>query len=422
MPTVFLSHSSMDKDLARRIAHDLQRAGVSVWLDEWEIVVGDSISQRIQQGLEDAEFVAVLLSRASIKSGWVGKEWQSRIGEEAADPRVVVLPIRSDDCEIPQLLRDKRHADLANGYENAIQDLLGAIQTHISKRHPDILAKKFSVPCLSTTDEDEESHALQEFLIRGHLDHTTSNDSEWFIRQRELHDLVHLCDFGGSAFLLGPFGSGKTSVARSLISALGSKPVVPLYIDLSVSDMQYPGLFWKALVWEVTGLDERELTAYEALRIIEEPLAARQHVLVLDNIDEMLKSPTFDQNINMSALRHLMAGGHTRTPSIVLTGKSYPTDTSSIAISPWWNMFHFLHLTNVSEGRARHLLAAAGVHDPGNVMLCLQLAHRRLPLDLLILAFFVSLMRGTTEDKASILKQRYEGAMRWLLRDQHING
>jgi TIR domain-containing protein len=83
MPSIFLSHSTKDKSLARQIANDLLSADISVWLGEWEILVGDSITQRIQQGLEEVDYVAVLLTKHSVESGWVEKEWQTKIGVEA---------------------------------------------------------------------------------------------------------------------------------------------------------------------------------------------------------------------------------------------------------------------------------------------------------------------------------------------------
>jgi hypothetical protein len=112
MPLVFISYSSKDRSTARKIANDLQSAGVHVWLDEWEIVVGESISQKIQQGLGEADFLVVLLSKHGVESGWVAKEWQSRIGDEAISKDVVVLPIRLDTAvSMPPLLRDKKYAD-----------------------------------------------------------------------------------------------------------------------------------------------------------------------------------------------------------------------------------------------------------------------------------------------------------------------
>jgi hypothetical protein len=129
MGSVFLSHSSEDKPLARRIARDLQAAGHYVWLDEWEIHVGHSITQKIQQGLEKTDFVVVLLTRRSVESGWVEKEWQSRIGREIKQRSVEVLPVLANDCEIPLLLRDKKYADIRD-YRLGFDELLRALAHH----------------------------------------------------------------------------------------------------------------------------------------------------------------------------------------------------------------------------------------------------------------------------------------------------
>jgi len=130
MPGIFLSHSSKDKALAKKIAEDLSLAGIDVWLDEWMVQVGDSISQKIQQGLRDMNLVAVLLTHSSIQSGWVEKEWQSKIGQEAERKRVLILPLKADDAEIPELLKDKKYADFASDYRGALDDLVIAIAVH----------------------------------------------------------------------------------------------------------------------------------------------------------------------------------------------------------------------------------------------------------------------------------------------------
>ncbi len=40
---VFISHSSLDKDIARRIAEQYRSRGVGVWIDEGELGPGDSL-------------------------------------------------------------------------------------------------------------------------------------------------------------------------------------------------------------------------------------------------------------------------------------------------------------------------------------------------------------------------------------------
>ena len=129
MTTVFLSHSSKDEELARRVAVDLSMSDIGVWFDEWKIVVGDSIAQKISRGLEDADFVVLILTDDSVASGWVEKEWMSRIGQEASTRGVSILPILAGDCDIPVLLRDKKYADARSDYDGAIRALIEAIRT-----------------------------------------------------------------------------------------------------------------------------------------------------------------------------------------------------------------------------------------------------------------------------------------------------
>jgi hypothetical protein len=136
MTIAFLSHSSLDKSLARRIAVDLSMSGVQVWFDEWEIEVGHSISQRVEKGLDDADFVIVLLTSHSVSSGWVQKEWRSRIGDEASSQGIYVLPVLAEDCDVPRLLKDKKYADLRDNYDHGLRDLISAIRAHAAQDRP----------------------------------------------------------------------------------------------------------------------------------------------------------------------------------------------------------------------------------------------------------------------------------------------
>lgn len=136
MPTVFLSHSSRDKKTAKRLAIDIMMSNIFVWFDEWEIHVGHSITQKISRGLDDVDFVVVLLSKNSVESGWVQKEWATKIGEEATSQSVSVLPVLLEDCSIPSLLRDKKYADIRENYEDGVRELLGAIKFHAASEKP----------------------------------------------------------------------------------------------------------------------------------------------------------------------------------------------------------------------------------------------------------------------------------------------
>src|SRR5687767_8999314 len=92
--TVFLSHCSADKENAERLARDLTRAGVRVWLADWEIGPGDRITNKIEQGLVESRYVAVWLTKKSVASYWVQAEWRSRFHDQITSGQVI-LPLRA---------------------------------------------------------------------------------------------------------------------------------------------------------------------------------------------------------------------------------------------------------------------------------------------------------------------------------------
>ncbi|MEM8780739.1 MAG: toll/interleukin-1 receptor domain-containing protein [Cyanobacteria bacterium P01_G01_bin.49] len=124
---VFISHSSKDKVFARWISTDLKAAGHTPWFDEWDISVGESIPQKISQGIEEADFVIVILSEDAINSHWVEREWQAKYWDEVQKRTIQVLPVLYQDCELPALLKTKRYADFRHNYNIGLEDILSAI-------------------------------------------------------------------------------------------------------------------------------------------------------------------------------------------------------------------------------------------------------------------------------------------------------
>lgn len=123
-PTVFLSHSSKDKPFVSRLATDLKSKGVPVWFDQWELKVGDSLTEKIEHGISQSGWLAVVISNSSVNSDWVQKELRAAQARELRDKSVFVLPIIIDDCEIPLFLLDKLYADFRASYEQGLDALL----------------------------------------------------------------------------------------------------------------------------------------------------------------------------------------------------------------------------------------------------------------------------------------------------------
>jgi hypothetical protein len=123
-PSVFLSHSSRDKTFVSRLANDLKARGVPVWFDQWELKVGDSLTEKIEKGISQSGWLVVVLSKSSVDSDWVQKELRAAQARELRDKNVFVLPIVIDDCQIPLFLLDKLHADFRISYEHGLELVL----------------------------------------------------------------------------------------------------------------------------------------------------------------------------------------------------------------------------------------------------------------------------------------------------------
>lgn len=124
----FLSHSSADKPFIRQLAADLTANGIDVWLDEQRIRVGDSIPEKIAQGLAESDFFLIGLSENSTKSEWVKKELNNALVREVRKRKVHVLPLLIDKTDIPEIISDKKYADFSESYKEGLADLLASLK------------------------------------------------------------------------------------------------------------------------------------------------------------------------------------------------------------------------------------------------------------------------------------------------------
>lgn len=123
----FICHASEDKGAARQLALAMRRLGVDVWFDEWEIRIGESIVQKINQALGAVSHVIVLLSEASVSKPWVRKELSAALMRQLSQRSIHILPLRLDSCTIPPILADIKYADARAGMEQALTEIEQAL-------------------------------------------------------------------------------------------------------------------------------------------------------------------------------------------------------------------------------------------------------------------------------------------------------
>lgn len=144
MAKIFLSHNSKDKPFVRQLGNALIENSHDVWIDEAELVPGDSLIVEISKALADIDYVAAVISENSIDSNWVKKELSYAMTDEIAGQRVRVIPILIGNCTIPHYLRDKLYADFRNpgSFQPALLQVLRALGTPRSKNEQEVSSQR----------------------------------------------------------------------------------------------------------------------------------------------------------------------------------------------------------------------------------------------------------------------------------------
>lgn len=167
---IFVSHSSKDKPVAERMVLALESKGYKVWLDTKEILVGDDLVTEVFQGVEDSNFVVVLLSGTSVQSNWVREEYSVAKIREIEESQVVILPAKVEECEIPPPLKTKKYADFSQSWEFGIAEILSAIEGHLGRQSsntdPGVAIASVGPPSLKELDRWREG-LLQEMISVG---------------------------------------------------------------------------------------------------------------------------------------------------------------------------------------------------------------------------------------------------------------
>src|SRR6266852_3196035 len=97
---VFLSHSSKDKNIVRRIADRLRADGLRVWFDDWQLKPGDHVQAKIEEGLEHSRVLVLCMSANAFGSDWAQLEAGTFRFRDPLNKERRFIPLRLDDAII----------------------------------------------------------------------------------------------------------------------------------------------------------------------------------------------------------------------------------------------------------------------------------------------------------------------------------
>jgi hypothetical protein len=153
---IFISYSHADKAFVDKLAMRLVKNNAHVWLDRWELNVGDSMLNHVQSAIQESSALLIVLSKASIASEWCKKELNAGLMRELDEKKVLVLPVLAEDCEIPIFLREKLYADFRENFSDGFKPLVEALAKVMNPDQGRIQSGDWNIDWSETWGYDDE--------------------------------------------------------------------------------------------------------------------------------------------------------------------------------------------------------------------------------------------------------------------------
>lgn len=123
---VFISHANEDNAAAKRLYKRLKDDGFDPWLDEERLLPGQNWSLEIEKALRASDVILLCFSAVSVaKSGFIQKEYKRAMDilQEKPEGTIFVIPIRLDECEMPNFIRELHWMDYPADYDKLLLSL-----------------------------------------------------------------------------------------------------------------------------------------------------------------------------------------------------------------------------------------------------------------------------------------------------------
>ena len=172
MLQIFLAHSDEDDAAAADLYYRLQQQGYRPWRRQVDVLPGQSKPAAIARAVKESHVFMACFSRRSInKPGYVQKEFRLALNEQAERPpgSVYLIPVRLDNCEIPDLrqeeygvcLRNLQWVDLFT--EGGFSRLVHALKQAFPEHPPQLTADASLDVSPWQAEPQEVPHAMQAF-------------------------------------------------------------------------------------------------------------------------------------------------------------------------------------------------------------------------------------------------------------------
>ena len=128
---IFMSYSRRELGFVDDLVSKLEGEGYFVWLDYRALIPGSPWKGQIAKGLDDADTVLLVVSKASLASKYVALEWQHFLDTHQ---RVILLIFEAVD--LPPELEKFEWVDFRGSYQAGLKELFAQLKQPIDEEHP----------------------------------------------------------------------------------------------------------------------------------------------------------------------------------------------------------------------------------------------------------------------------------------------
>lgn len=128
---IFMSYSRRELGFVDDLVSKLEGEGYYVWLDYRVLIPGTPWKGQIDKGLNEADTVLLVVSKASLASKYVALEWQHFL---EMNKRVILLIFEAVD--LPKELEKYEWVDFRGSYKAGLEELFSQLKQPIQEEHP----------------------------------------------------------------------------------------------------------------------------------------------------------------------------------------------------------------------------------------------------------------------------------------------
>lgn len=115
---IFLSHKGVNKDIVRLYHKALQQIGFEPWIDEDEIVAGDTLHRALTSGMDHSCAAVFFITPDFKDERWLGREVELAVKRHLDfQPKFQIITLVFGDAQVPRLLSEYVYKKVINDLE-----------------------------------------------------------------------------------------------------------------------------------------------------------------------------------------------------------------------------------------------------------------------------------------------------------------